>query len=371
MKRSIYVILAIGLLMLELSMLSSSTIPSQAQYSRPTPTNRGEVSKSTSSDNDDDDDSETVNVSSGSISGFVYNYSTGVHVGGLTVILDGGSWRTQTQTDSNGFYQFAGLGEGKAILSLGLPAGATSVTPNWPINTGTTSQNVNLGYYSGAVSNVPVLLSVGPDQVVASATNQDYRFTIMVQNQSGGQASGAKVNFTFPESVTLIGAETSLGRLTFLDQQVSGVLGDLSNGQTARIQIRVAIDQAVVPQPVIGQVVFNYQEQLTPQLTPIYFVTSQTGQANAVRSARQSTAKTTTSQSDHLASEKASPRSATKQDKEASASQPASFIPITGGTAMPSNAAILGILLSLFIMITLSFGGYQAFMKQRRSDTSK
>ncbi len=364
MKYSIYTILAIGLFMLGLSMLSPAKTPSQAQGIRATPTFDLDETNERTSD-DDDDDSETVNVSSGGISGFVYDYSTGAHVGGLTVILDGGSWRTQTQTDSNGFYQFAGLGEGKAILSLGLPAGATSVTPNWPINTGTRSQNVNLGYYSGAVSNVPVLLSVGPDQVVAAAANQDDRFTITVQNQSGGQASGAKVNFTFPESVTLIGAETSLGRLTFLDQQLIGILGNLSSGQTARIQIRVAIDPALVPQTVIGQVIFNYQEQLTPQLTPIYFVTSQRGQASAVRSARQSTA------SEHLASEKASPRSATRQDKEASASQPASLIPTTGDTAMPSNAAFLGILLSLFIMIALSFGGYQAFMKQRRADTSK
>ncbi|MDM8521216.1 hypothetical protein QUF64_14315 [Anaerolineales bacterium HSG6] len=96
----------------------------------------------------------------GGISGHVFNYSTGGPQGNVLVVLEGPSWRVETVSDSNGFYQIGNLGNGTGVLNVRLPMVYQPVNANWPVTIERgIDQTANLGYYTGPQSSLPVQLS--------------------------------------------------------------------------------------------------------------------------------------------------------------------------------------------------------------------
>lgn len=272
MKHPILILLAIGLTAFILGSLAITPI-SQAQQPtpRPTATNIG-------AGKHDTDDNEEVPPTplAGGVQGYVYNYSSGgIAQPGITVVLDGGGWQAEAPTDSNGFYQFAGLGSSQATLNLRLPPGAHPVMPDWPIHTSKPEPGgTNLGFYWGDTPPLPVLLFVDPvDRVVP--VNQEFSLEINVRNQSGGVASEGVVDLQLPVGLGATQATVTHGRVDFTEHRIWGLLGEVPNGDTASLTVKAVFDEPIFPQDLTARVIFNYQEQLTPQLVRLNITGSQ------------------------------------------------------------------------------------------------
>lgn len=269
MKHPILFLLVIGLFALTglsaFSLGSFMTTPiSQAQQPtpRPTATNVG-AGVSARDDNGEAGPPPLV----GGVQGFVYNYSAGgAPQPGIIVVLDGGGWQAETLTDSNGFYQFAGLGSGKGTLNLRLPAGAHQVMPDWPVYTSKPEPGgTNLGFYWGDTPPLPVLLSVTPTDSLAPA-NQEFTLRINVHNQSGGVAFEGIIDLQLPAALEATEATVTRGQVDFSEHRLWGLLGELPNGETATLTVKVVFDEPTFPQNLTAKAIFNYREQLTPQL---------------------------------------------------------------------------------------------------------
>lgn len=272
MKRPILILLAIGLTAFVLGSFAITPI-SQAQQPtpRPTATNIGAGKRDT-----DDNGEVSPTPLVGGVQGHVYNYSSGgIAQPGITVVLDGGGWQAETPTDSNGFYQFAGLGSSKATLNLRLPPGAHPVMPDWPIHTSKPEPGgTNLGFYWGDTPPLPVLLLVDPiDRVVP--VNQEFSLEIKVRNQSGGVASEGLVDLQLPGELEATRATVTHGQVDFTEHRIWGILGEVPNGDTATLTIKAVFDEPTFPQNLTARVIFNYQEQLTPQLVRLNITGSQ------------------------------------------------------------------------------------------------
>lgn len=261
MKYPILMMLVIGLFLSFLGAVKTTPVSYALQgTARPTATNIGASSG-------DGGSSEAQPPLVGVVQGFVFDYSAGgAAQPGIAVILDGGGWQAETVTDSNGFYQFAGLGSGKATLNLRLPPGTHPILPDWPVHTHNPEATfINLAYYWGDVPPLPVILSIDPPLTVTPA-NQEFSFEVNVRNQSGGVASEGVVDLRLPAALEALEATTTHGRVDFSPHRIWGLLGQVADGETATLRVRAKFDEAGFPETYTAETVLNYREQLIPQL---------------------------------------------------------------------------------------------------------
>jgi hypothetical protein len=208
------------------------------------------------------------------VSGFVYDYSTHVRQPGITVVIDGGGWQAETVSNSNGFYQFSNLGAGVGVLNLRLPPGAHAVAPNWPVSFGIGANvSVNLGYYWGDANPLPVLASAGLENSVLK---------VRVENRTGEIASGGLVDIVLPDGIqAAANVQASQGTVDYSEGRVRARLQDIPGGAQATIQVMLekvgtearsargpgqAAPLAEPPPSSNIQVMFTYDQQITPQL---------------------------------------------------------------------------------------------------------
>jgi hypothetical protein len=208
------------------------------------------------------------------VSGFVYDYSSHARQSGITVVIDGGGWQAEAVSDSTGFYQFLNLGAGVGVLNLRLPPDAHPVAPNWPVSFGSGADvSVNLGYYWGDSNPLPVILS-------ANLENSILRVT--VENRTAETASGGLVDVVLPAGVqAAANVQSDRGTVDYSAGRVRVSLGDIPGGAQATVQVMLekigttarslrGPGQAAPlaePRPSSNiQVLFTYDQQITPQL---------------------------------------------------------------------------------------------------------
>jgi hypothetical protein len=258
-----------------LGMVSLTTEPVsyayQAATPRPTATNIGAGSGRSSASDSEAPAPPLVGI----VKGFVYNISAGgAPEPGITVILDGGGWQAETLTDSNGFYEFAGLGDGQAILNLRLPPNAHPLMPDWPVYTrNTEATQTHLAYYWGDDPPLPVILSSTSTNITTPA-NQDFELELLVKNQSGGVASKGVIDVNLPTSLETTAATVTHGQVDFSHHRVLALLTELADGETAIFRISGQFDDPLAAQTATVRAVLNYQEQLTPQVIEIALTSS-------------------------------------------------------------------------------------------------
>jgi hypothetical protein len=206
------------------------------------------------------------------VSGFVYDYSKAARQGGVTVMIDGGGWQAQTVSDSNGYYQFVNLGSGSGVLNLGLPPGAHSVAPNWPVSISAGSDiRVDLGYYWGDAPPMPVMLS---------STLEDNILVVQVENRTGETVTGGLVDIRLPTNVKALPVvEASQGIVDYGEYRLRVALGDIvaKTGVTVKVSLEKT-EKAMLNSRGFGQasplvrsspttiwVTFTYDQQITPQ----------------------------------------------------------------------------------------------------------
>jgi hypothetical protein len=210
------------------------------------------------------------------VSGFVYDYSKATRQSGITVTIDGGGWQAQTVSDSNGYYQFANLGAGDGVLNLSLPPGAHPVAPNWPASFGSGADvRVNLGYYWGDNSPVPVRLS---------GNLKDSTLTVQVENRAGDTATGGVVDILLPLDVKASPVvQASQGVVDYSERRLRVAVGAIpaETGVTVEVLLETAATtafnsrgpgQAVPlsrPPSAPIRVMFTYDQQATPQLIAV------------------------------------------------------------------------------------------------------
>jgi hypothetical protein len=322
----------------------------------------------------------------GVVQGYVYNYSDAAYAPNITVVLDGGGWQAQTVTTSDGHYIFAGLGSGPAALQLRLPPQAHSVMPDYPIHTGSSNPgDTNVGFYWGENPPIPVILSV-EEESVAAAPDSPFNLTVNVKNQSGGEATGGEIDVQLPGEMTALKAEINSGQVDFTDHRVWGRLEILPDGETAHLQLQLKLNEGSELQDDSIQLIFTYQEQITPQLirvlvssldgaaastadeaamsaAPTAEVDSSASDANAVETPAAANTDESASETAANAESASSPSAATP---EAAAAQTTSedLIPTTGGQPAPESPPWITIILSVILIIGLGFAGFRAFAKR-------
>jgi hypothetical protein len=208
------------------------------------------------------------------VSGYVYDYSNRMRQPGIPVILDGGGWRAETVSDSNGLYQFFNLGTGSAVLNLRLPPGTHPVAPDWPVSLSGVNVHVDLGYYWGDNPPLPVLLS---------GSLQDSNLLVQVENRSNEKTTGGLVDVRLSTDLkALPGIQLSQGTLDYSERRVRVMVGDILAGAKATLTIPVQKaaaslfnlrspgQAAPLPQSSAAiQIAFTYDQQITPQLVAI------------------------------------------------------------------------------------------------------
>jgi len=279
------------------------------------------------------------------VQGFVYNYSNGLAPeAGIPVVLDGGGWQAETVTDSNGFYRFAGLGNGPARLSLRLPPGAHEVAPRWPINTGeAASTNTNLGIYWGDDPLLPVTLSLdAPDGV--DGAGQPFELVVTIHNRSGGDATNIVAKVNLPPGFTALEAAADPGEAETDSQTAQMTLDSLPTDQTATLTMQAQFGGANPPaEGTEAEALLTYLEQPVVQRVALSLSVGEMKTAAATPTAAEVAAQTT---------------AATPQ------ATPESLIPTTGGGGIASNAWP-SIILSLLFLAGLGVAGFRAFQRKR------
>ncbi len=85
------------------------------------------------------------------INGFVTNLASGKGEPGMVVEIDASGWKDRTTTDSNGYYYFHGLCQGRAIVNLALEEGGLPTNPNAVAElTGYNEVRIDLGFFPPA-----------------------------------------------------------------------------------------------------------------------------------------------------------------------------------------------------------------------------
>ncbi len=412
MKRLLFTLLAVGLLAaLFLTLTPTQSSLAQRPTPTPIPTNTPRPTPPPAPTNtsvpsatntpapgggNKDDGPPAPTPMTGVVQGRVYNYSDAAYAPNITVVLDGGGWQAQTVTTSDGHYIFAGLGSGPAALQLRLPPQAHSVMPDYPVHTGSPAPgDTNVGFYWGENPPIPVILSV-EEESIAAAPGQPFNLTINVKNQSGGEATNGEVDVQLPGEMTALKAEINSGQIDFTDHRVWGRLEALPDGETAHLQLQLKLNEGSDPQDASIQIIFTYQEQITPQLirVPVSPLDGAASTANAAMSAAP-TAETDSNASDTNAveapaaasadestspeaaadttesanSQSAAPEAAAQNadDTTSSDAQAASgdLIPTTGGQPAPTSPPWITIILSVVLIAGLGFAGFRAFSKAR------
>lgn len=359
MKSPILLILSIASLLLLLGWFNEPSIsqasPQTTPTLRPTATNVG-GSSSNSGSNDKDD--APAPISAGGLHGYVYDFSAGGSAApGIAVVLDGGGWQAETVTDSNGYYQFTGLGSSAATLNLRLPAGAHALMPDWPVHTaGPVNNNTNVGFYWGNAPILPVQMAVTPENLQVSA-DQAFSFQVTALNQSGNPASNVFVEARFPASLVILQATATHGQVSFSDHYISGRIDTLNQDETGVLTISARFAQNAAPQTEQPRITLTYAEQLTPQVLEPNFSAIAPQNQITTQSPPVSTTDTKT------ANDKASSNPVPLPSDTTINEQPTSLIPTTGDfeTANHHHKPILA--LSLLSIIWMSFAGIRSCLQ--------
>lgn len=296
---------------------------------------------------DDDDGGVAPGLPGAAVSGFVYDYSTVVHPGGVKVVLDGGGWQLETLTDSRGYYRFDGLGSGSAVLNLRLPPGAHPVVFDWPLWLGPGADlQVNLGYYWGDGDLLPVIVSgsLQGDTLLAEVTNRmDHALT------------GGELKVILPASLRGGPAfKASQGSMSSYDaHELQLALGQLAAGQTVTVEIPVKAGGAPAPAAAEAQLIFTFDQQQTPFMAA---VTAQAGpaQANTLAQAATATPPARTRTNPPASAATAAPSTpAAPAPPTPAAGRPASPLPETGASGPGTPAPLaLAVLLAVLLAVT-------------------
>jgi hypothetical protein len=296
------------------------------------------------------------------VSGYVYDYSNRMRQPGIPVILDGGGWRAETVSDSNGLYQFFNLGTGSAVLNLRLPPGTHAVAPDWPVSLSGVNVRVDLGYYWGDNPPLPVLLS---------GNLQDSNLLVQVENRSNEETSGGLVDVRLPTDLkALPGIQLSQGTLDYSERRVRVTVGDIPAGAKATFTIPVQNAAAsllnrrgpgqAAPLPQAGadiQIAFTYDQQITPQLVviaPNQAASSAASEASAAPAAQVAATATPLPPTATPASQAATPTS--------QAATPAP-LPVTGNS--PEDNGIVAVALPIVLVLMLGAAGWWSLRARR------
>ena len=271
-----------------LSLVSLMALPSSSTLAQgpPTPTNIPNVTPG-GGGGDGGERPATPVPPGADLAGFVYDYSRGGPQPGVTVLLEGGGWRAETVSDSNGNYQFVNLGSGEGVLNLALPPGVHPAAPNWLVSFGSGGHvRVNLGYYGGDTPPMPVLLS---------SRLEGNMLLAQVENRTGQAATGGLVDIRLPVSLRASPAvQASQGAVDYSEHRVRVIFGELAPGTTVSISVSLekvgaamrrgretapthAVDARGpgLASPLVQtsssqiQVMFTYDQQITPQLVAV------------------------------------------------------------------------------------------------------
>ncbi len=198
------------------------------------------------------------------VSGYVYDYSGYVWAAGVTVVLDGGGWQAEAVTDTNGYYRISGLGGGRAVLNLRLPPGTHPVVFDWPVYPSGSEARVNLGYYWGNKSPLPVHLAGEVEGNVLS---------IRVVNQTDKAVAGSRLKVLLPAAIRSEPAiQAGQGSLALYDSHNLEVeLGELAAGKEATVEVSLSAvpgrESAWADQNI--QLILTYDRQLTPIMAAV------------------------------------------------------------------------------------------------------
>lgn len=250
----------ITILLITASMLTSAPT---AQAQRPTPTTIPTATPTLAAT------SAAVTVSqpvaapkTGVVSGYVVDYTTaGAPQAGIPVILDGGGWSLEAVSDSNGFFQFMGLGDGTARLRLKLPPDAHPVNEDWQVNTA--GETVNMGFRWGDAP-LPVVLMMDATEMTAHA-GEATSFSVTVKNQSGGEATNITLKVILPDGITPTAADASTGTVDVSENTVLGTIDTLPTGETATFTIAATTADSFGDAPLSADVNLVYDQQYSPQ----------------------------------------------------------------------------------------------------------
>lgn len=261
MKRLLLLIFVITTLLTSALMITNTPIIYAQTTPRPTPTTIPTVTPiptATSAPSADPVESKAPAAPAkvGVVHGYVIDYSnSGAAQGGVPVVLSGNGWQVETVSDSNGYFQFLGLGEGKGVLSLKLPPEAHPINADWMVDTGIeTPAYSNVGFYWGETPPVPVLLS--------AEENAD-TLDVKIANQSGGDANNLAVSVMLPTGISVKNASSKLGSVEKNDDGVLFLLDTLPTDEVANIVIAIESDGTQTDDT--ASVTFTYNEQITPQ----------------------------------------------------------------------------------------------------------
>ena len=174
----------------------------------------------------------------GTVSGIVFNYTANQPQGGIGVVLEGGGWALETVSEADGSYIFQSLGRGPATLNLRLPEGATAVNPDLSVYTGhNLDLNVNLGYYTGDRSPVPVLLTA--EYALVEGVSDQLALSFQVENRGTVDVTGVVVDARLPVGQQIISDQVSQGWADAVGLRAQAHLGNLANGQKASVKLLI------------------------------------------------------------------------------------------------------------------------------------
>jgi hypothetical protein len=289
------------------------------------------------------------------VSGYVYDYSSRMRQPDIPVILDGGGWRAETVSDSNGLYQFFNLGTGSAVLNLRLPPDTHAVAPDWPVSLSGVNVHVDLGYYWGDNPPLPVLLSGGL---------QDSDLLVQVENRSDEKTTGGLVDVRLPTDLkALPGIQLSQGTLDYSERRVRVIVGDIPAGAKATLTIPVQKAAAsllnrrspgqAAPLPQSGahiQVAFTYDQQITPQLVVIGLNQAASSAASAASAAPAA----------QVAATATPPPPTVTPTSQAATPAP---LPVTGNS--PEDNGIVAVALPIVLVLVLGAAGWWSLRARR------
>ena len=297
---------------------------------------------------DDDDDDVAPGPPGASVSGYVYDYSTVVHPGGVPVVLNGGGWQAETLTDSRGYYRFDGLGSGSAVLNLRLPPGAHPVVFDWPLWLGPGANlEVNLGFYWGKGDLLPVIVS---------GSLHNGTLVAEVANRMDHPLTGGELQVILPAGLRggpAVKASQGFNMSSYDAHELQLKVGELAGGESATVEVPVSAVGAPGQAAAEAQLIFTFDRQQTPFMA---VVKPQAGPAQADTPVKTAAA---TPQASAGANPPASsgaagvrpPTPPAPHPPAAQAGRPASPLPETGanspaGPAPLTLAALLAVLLA-------------------------
>jgi len=215
------------------------------------------------------------------VSGRVYNYSTNAYEGGVPVVITGDGWEAETFTDTNGFYQFNGLGIGRGVVNLRLPPGTHPVVVDWPVWTYERADLiVDLGFYWGNTPPMPVLLS---------ASLEDSLLTVRVENFTSAAATGGMLEVETRGRITISPAVDVVQGGATMAYDAHQTQLDVSNippGDAVLVHFALTGASQFADNDV-ARITFTYDQQYSPQVVIVGSNESQSGASAGMMASEQ------------------------------------------------------------------------------------